>query len=1146
MSKTTKKVRAQKISKEKKMNQAVETHLEEISGATDDDIFNFSEAILKKQSLDDSDNIKLKAYKKHIIKNKTKPVIETYPTLDDPEFNSKLFKKKEFLIDTVKPINASLTIDELTQKMCQFKLSPNQKFLKKYLSENTNYNGLILYHGTGVGKTCSSISIAEQFIDRLTKLNKKVIILLNPSIKANFMKNIFDIEKLKKGAVRDQCTRDKYLDLLNIDIDSITPEKYDSINARIKKLIKNTYSFYGYREFSNMVEKLENVDLPGVTDEMKNRIVKKRIQNMFSDTVMIIDEVHNIKETASSSDLKVLPPILKRVISNSTNMKLVLLSATPMYDNATEIVYLLNLLLMNDNRDTVAIKDFFTKNGGLKLGGHQKLQKISRGYISYLRGEHPIKFPKKLYPSIYGDPLLIRDFPKKDIKDNEVTPISNLEIIGCKMKGTQMTNYNKLEFNEDDNSFGSFNLLGMMTSNIIYPGPNTNKVADLTSKKGFDAIFEKTNKKYAFRDPKNENMFDLDTLSNYSAKIAQIIKNIKSNKEGIIFIYSQFIYAGILPLAMALEKHGFNNFTGNLLPNTPKNDAKYLLITGDNELSSNAYEKYLKIENENINGEKVKIIIGSESAAEGLDFKYIREVHIIDPWHHLNKLDQVVGRAIRNCSHIALPSEKRNVLVYHYASVKSDKPSKDTETIDLKLYRVAEDKSKKMSEVTNVLRNNAVDCELNKEDNVFNNPFYSNEMDIITSRNTKHTVTLNDIDESRECLYRNCNFKCVGTSTNKTLDESTYDYEVMADYYYDILDILKDLFRNKISLNIETIKKKFLETYNEEYLDLLYVNLDKIVNSEEYLDTKKNVLRMKDNVYYKIHETRKNLPINFYNLRIKTKKRKRLLNVSKVTYEAFHRKIRTKKIDNITKVEQKLNDIFEYKESLISLKPNISKFSADKITQLKSGLNKYKNEITYDYYNSKKQLIKYALETNQKKYLDMVDQNLLYMTRDVNPSHTDKKEIFGYKILENGKVNYYTTKHVLANKEQKRQIERVLFSRLENENVADDLIGYLVYKKDEIVLKIRDKLNEGKQGTQIKTGSICGNEGMKKGKIIDFLRYLTGDSELYKMDRKDLPGKPNLCLEVELLLRKYENEKKDNHRWFYNLEETVERELNKK
>ena len=96
MSKTIKKVRAQKISKEKKMNQAVEKHLEEIKSATDEDIFNFSEAIINKQSLDDADNIKLKAYKKHIIKNKTKPVIETYPTLYDPEFNSKLFKKRNF------------------------------------------------------------------------------------------------------------------------------------------------------------------------------------------------------------------------------------------------------------------------------------------------------------------------------------------------------------------------------------------------------------------------------------------------------------------------------------------------------------------------------------------------------------------------------------------------------------------------------------------------------------------------------------------------------------------------------------------------------------------------------------------------------------------------------------------------------------------------------------------------------------------------------------------------------------------------------------------------------------------------------------------------------------------------------------------
>ena len=55
-------------------------------------------------------------------------------------------------------------------------------------------------------------------------------------------------------------------------------------------------------------------------------------------------------------------------------------------------------------------------------------------------------------------------------------------------------------------------------------------------------------------------------------------------------------------------------------------------------------------------GNKIKIIIGSESAAEGLDFKNIRQIHILDPWFHLNKIEQIIGRGIRNCSHINLDS----------------------------------------------------------------------------------------------------------------------------------------------------------------------------------------------------------------------------------------------------------------------------------------------------------------------------------------------------------------------------------------------------------------------------------------------------------------------------------------------------------
>ena len=48
---------------------------------------------------------------------------------------------------------------------------------------------------------------------------------------------------------------------------------------------------------------------------------------------MIIDEAHNIKEGGTEKDKKILPPILERIVKLSDNMKLLLLSATPMFGN---------------------------------------------------------------------------------------------------------------------------------------------------------------------------------------------------------------------------------------------------------------------------------------------------------------------------------------------------------------------------------------------------------------------------------------------------------------------------------------------------------------------------------------------------------------------------------------------------------------------------------------------------------------------------------------------------------------------------------------------------------------------------------------------------------------------------------------------
>ena len=172
-----------------------------------------------------------------------------YPDYKDPDFLKKIYYKKEFYINKEQKLKTMTKNQEesLKQNLCarnksgikDFNLSKNQKFLKTFLSTNSPYNGLLLFHGTGVGKTCASISVAELYHEQLKQLDKKIIILLNPSIQANFMKNIFDIQKYKKGESSYQCTGNKYIENIP-NIEELTNEQ---IEARVKKIIKNGMNF---------------------------------------------------------------------------------------------------------------------------------------------------------------------------------------------------------------------------------------------------------------------------------------------------------------------------------------------------------------------------------------------------------------------------------------------------------------------------------------------------------------------------------------------------------------------------------------------------------------------------------------------------------------------------------------------------------------------------------------------------------------------------------------------------------------------------------------------------------------------------------------------------------------------------------------
>jgi len=202
-------------------------------------------------------------------------------------------------------------------------------------------------------------------------------------------------------------------------------------------------------------------------------------------------------------------------------------------------------------------------------------------------------------------------------------------------------------------------------------------------------------------------------LRTYSPKFLRILKNIQDkDHKGLHLVYSQFrTLEGIGILKVVLEANGFAEFKITKSGDTwdiveqPDSEGKprFALYTGtetaeEKEIIRNIYNsawstvpasivtkiKDQGIEN-NFMGEAIKIFMITSSGAEGINLKNTRYVHIVEPYWHMVRLNQVIGRARRLCSHQDLPEELRTVQVFLYLAVLSETQSKDEKHIELRL-----------------------------------------------------------------------------------------------------------------------------------------------------------------------------------------------------------------------------------------------------------------------------------------------------------------------------------------------------------------------------------------------------------------------------------------------------------------------------
>ena len=113
-----------------------------------------------------------------------------YPHLDDPDFTIKISNNKEFLIHKIPDypvINNVKDFDIVSTKLCgQFDKMLYQHFISQYISYRTPYKSALLYHGVGVGKTCSAITISEAFLSAQTTSEPMIWVIMPQSLKTSF------------------------------------------------------------------------------------------------------------------------------------------------------------------------------------------------------------------------------------------------------------------------------------------------------------------------------------------------------------------------------------------------------------------------------------------------------------------------------------------------------------------------------------------------------------------------------------------------------------------------------------------------------------------------------------------------------------------------------------------------------------------------------------------------------------------------------------------------------------------------------------------------------------------------------------------------------------------------------------------------
>ena len=749
-------------------------------------------------------------------------------------------------------------------------LYPYQVLIRDYLMIETPYRGILLYHGLGSGKTCSSIAVAESLLSRL-----KVFVMLPASLQINYRGELrkcgnpiyaFDQEWVphaltdeNRGEAKALGISDKFLDKKQTFFTTVSggtpnyltlpPETKKTIGQQIEDIIDQRFNFINYN---------------GLTGASVKELVPDDAPNPFDDSVVIIDEVHNLIASISGQKPSEIRKRLYNAIYNAKRCKIVALSGTPVINRPNEIANLMNLLrgpieritipfktsptwdeeqmtsalrkisdidtiefnavkkyvmvtrnppnfrtMYNEKGDRIAVKyekdmayvpvaadwvatwktKFETEIGGGELAVERvtsetleclpsNFEEFAATFLNGLDIKNPLLFQRRIQGLVsYFKGADERLIPKRvdDDKMLEKIPMSNeqflvylerrwLEMKIDSRKGGQGGN---AALNDDKQTF---RVLTRLACDYAVPPDlrvdrKKNPAAEETAVMDENAVPDEPETIEKLRANPLRYLSE-EALQMFSPKMLKMLQNIReTNADGWKnqFVYSQYrSLEGLGVFSAILDANGWQPYK------IKKNDVGQWEEDSEMDAEKPAYAFYTGEENKDqrefmrqiFNGrfedsmpaslkasvearEKpiLCLLMASSSGAEGITLANVRRVHIMEPHWTPARHDQVIGRAIRICSHTKLDPPDRTVRISFYVSVFTEEQQKTADfpnivairrndtsmkrydgnpvetfmSTDEYLYEIAYEKERISQKISLLLKQAAVDCEVHRK-----------------------------------------------------------------------------------------------------------------------------------------------------------------------------------------------------------------------------------------------------------------------------------------------------------------------------------------------------------------------------------------------------------------------------------------------